>query len=133
MKQETILSKEQDWEVHNIEHQMGAYTDCAHGFVLAIFSIPYYKHICKNGIDKFVRLAKKVWGVDTDNMTKDEAAVAGIKKLSDFIEEIGIPRTLREIGATEEKLPKIANATVPGGTYKHVDINEILEILKECY
>ena len=25
------LSKEQDWEVHMIEHQLGAYTDCAHG------------------------------------------------------------------------------------------------------
>ena len=41
----TGLSKEQDWEVHNIEHQVGAYTDCAHGVGLAIVSIPYYKHI----------------------------------------------------------------------------------------
>ncbi len=129
----TGLSKEQDWEVHSIEHQVGAYTDCAHGIGLAIVSIPYYKHIYKNGIDKFVRFAKKVWGVDTDSMTKDEAALAGIEKLSEFIEEIGIPKTLREIGATEEMLPKIANSTVPGGTYKHVDNNEILEILKECY
>ena len=129
----TGLSKEQDWEVHNIEHQIGAYTDCAHGVGLAIVSVPYYKHIYKNGIDKFVRFAKNVWGVDTDGMTKSEAALAGIEKLSDFIKEMGIPQTLREVGATEEMLPKIAYSTVPGGTYKHVDNDEILQILKECY
>ena len=36
------LAKEQDWEVHMIEHQLGAYTDCAHGMGLAAISIPYY-------------------------------------------------------------------------------------------
>ena len=129
----TGLSKEQDWEVHNIEHQVGAYTDCAHGVGLAIVSIPYYKHIYKNGLDKFVRFAKKVWNVDVDSMTKEDAALKGIEKLSDFIKELGIPKSLREVGATEEMLTKIANSTVPGGTYKHVDNDEILEILKECY
>lgn len=129
----TGLSKEQDWEVHMIEHQVGAYTDCAHGIGLAIVSIPYYKHIYSYGIDKFVRFAKKVWGVDTDSMTKDEAALAGIEKLSDFIKEMGIPTTLREVGATEEMLPKIANSTVLGGGYKQLDANEILDILKACY
>lgn len=129
----TGLSKTQDWEVHMIEHQVGAYTDCAHGVGLAIVSIPYYKHIYKYGIDKFVRFAKKVWGVDTDSMTKDEAALAGIDKLADFIKEMGIPATLREVGATEEMLPLIANSTVLGGGYKQIDAEEILEILKECY
>lgn len=129
----TGLSKTQDWEVHMIEHQVGAYTDCAHGVGLAIVSIPYYKHIYKYGIDKFVRFAKKVWGVDTDSMTKDEAALAGIEKLSDFIKEMGIPATLREVGATEEMLPLIANSTVLGGGYKQIDAEVILEILKECY
>lgn len=66
-------------------------------------------------------------------MTKEEAALAGIEKLSDFIKEMGIPTTLREIGATEEMLPLIANSTVLGGGYKQLDADEILEILKECY
>ena len=37
----TGLSKAQDWEVHMIEHQLGAYTDCAHGMGLAAISLPY--------------------------------------------------------------------------------------------
>lgn len=129
----TGLSKEQDWEVHMIEHQLGAYTDCAHGVGLAIISIPYYRYIYRYGIDKFVRFAKKVWNVDVSGMTKEDAALAGIEKLADFIKELGLPTTLREIGATEEMLPKIANSAVLGGGYKKLDASEILEILKQAY
>lgn len=127
------LSKTQDWEVHMIEHQVGAYTDCAHGVGLAIVSVPYYRYIYKYGIDKFVRFAKRVWGVDTAGMTKEAAALAGIDRLADFIGTLGIPTTLREVGATEEMLPLIAKSTIPGGGYKQLGADEILEILKQCY
>lgn len=60
------LSKEQDWEVHMIEHQLGAYTDCAHGMGLAAISIPYYNYIYSYGLDKFVRFAKNIWGVSDE-------------------------------------------------------------------
>lgn len=127
------LSKTQDWEVHMIEHQIGAYTDCAHGAGLAVVSIPYYKYIAPYGIDKFVRFAKNVWGIDTDNMSKEEAADAGIEKLGEFIKELKLPTTLRELGTTEEMLPKIANSTVLGGGYKQMNPEDILKVLKNCY
>ena len=129
----TGLSKQQDWEVHMIEHQLGAYTDCAHGAGLAAISVPYYKYICSYGIDKFVRFAKNVWGIDTDGMSKSDAANAGIEKLREFIAELGLPLTLRELGATEEMLPLIANSTVLGGGYKQMNPEDILTVLKECY
>ncbi|WP_177160747.1 iron-containing alcohol dehydrogenase [uncultured Fusobacterium sp.] len=130
----TGLSKEQDWEVHMIEHQVGAYTDCPHGIGLAIVSVPYYRYIYKYGLDKFVRFAKKVWKIHGKDMSKDEIALAGIEKLSDFIKELGIPTTLREIGATEEMLPLIANSTeIMDSGYKKLTADEILEILKEVY
>lgn len=129
----TGVSKQQDWEVHMIEHQVGAYTDCAHGAGLAVISVPYYKYICKYGLDKFVRFAKNIWGIDTDSMSREEAANAGIEKLADFIAELGLPKTLRELGASEDMLEKIANSTVLGGGYKQMDANDILNVLKECY
>lgn len=127
------VSKAQDWEVHMIEHQIGAYTDCAHGAGLAVVSIPYYKYIAKYGIDKFVRFAKNVWGINTDEMSKEAAAEAGIEKLREFINELKLPTTLRELGATEEMLPLIANSTVLGGGYKEMTPEDILEVLKNCY
>ncbi len=129
----TGLSKQQDWEVHMIEHQLGAYTDCAHGAGLAVISLPYYRMIAPYGIDKFVRFAKNVWDIDTDSLSKTEAAEAGIEKLRDFIKELELPLTLRELGATEEMLPKIANSTVLGGAYKVMTAEDILTVLKQCY
>lgn len=129
----TGVSKTQDWEVHMIEHQLGAYTDCPHGLGLAVISVPYYRYIYKYGLDKFVRYAENVWGVDAVGKTKEEVALQGIDKLAEFIKEMGIPTTLRELGATEEMLPLIAKTTVKGGGYKQMDESDILTVLKECY
>lgn len=129
----TGVSKTQDWEVHMIEHQLGAYTDCPHGLGLAVISVPYYRYIYKYGLDKFVRYAENVWGVDVTGKAKEEVALQGIDKLAEFIKEMGIPTTLRELGATEEMLPLIAKTTVKGGGYKQMDESDILTVLKECY
>ena len=129
----TGLSKTQDWEVHNIEHQLGAYTDCPHGLGLAVISMPYYRYIYKDGIDKFVRFAENVWNVNTDGKTKDEIALDGIACLENFAKELGIPLTLRELGATEDMLPKIAETTYEGGGYKYMTHTDILNVLKECF
>lgn len=129
----TGVSKTQDWEVHMIEHQLGAYTDCPHGLGLAVISVPYYRYIYKYGLDKFVRYAENVWGVDATGKTKEEVALQGIDKLAEFIKEMGIPMTLRELGATEEMLPLIVKTTVKGGGYKQMDESDILTVLKECY
>ena len=54
--------------------------------------------------------------------------------MESFIKESGIVTSLKELGATEEMLPLIANSTVllPGG-YKALTAEEILEILKSAY
>ena len=130
----TGLSKTQDWEVHMIEHQVGAYTDCPHGAGLAVVSLPYYRFICRFGLEKFVRFARNVWGVDVSGMSQEDAALAGIDRLEDFIRELGLPVTLRELNATEEMLPLIARSTVllPRG-YHTMTAEEVLEVLKACW
>ncbi|MBE5962811.1 MAG: iron-containing alcohol dehydrogenase [Lachnospiraceae bacterium] len=129
----TGLSKEQDWEVHMIEHQLGAYTDCAHGMGLAAISIPYYRYIYSYGLDKFVRFATEVWHVSAEGKTKDEIALEGLNCLESFIRECGMVTSLKELGATADMLPLIANSTVLGGGYKKLTAEEVLEILKRCY
>lgn len=129
----TGLSKAQDWEVHMIEHQLGAYTDCPHGAGLAAISVPYYRYIYRDGLDKFVRFAAKVWGIDPHGMDKEQAALAGIEALAAFIRELGLPATLRELGATEDMLPKIAASAVKGGGYRRMEEADILKVLEACY
>ena len=119
--------------MHMIEHQLGAYTDCAHGIGLAIISVPYYRHIYKYGLHRFVRYAKNIWHVAPEGKTDEQIALKGIQALSDFIAEMGIPQTLREVGATEEMLPLIAESTVKCGGYHVPSTEEVLEILKACF
>ncbi|WP_434501931.1 iron-containing alcohol dehydrogenase [Prevotella sp.] len=127
------LGKAQDWEVHMIEHQLGAYTDCAHGMGLAAISIPYYRYVSKFGLDKFARFAREVWHINEEGMTKDQLAKAGIDALEQFVKESGMVTRLRDLNATEEMLPLIANSTLLMGGYKQMTPQEILEILRQAY
>lgn len=100
---------------------------------LAAISIPYYRHIYSYGLDKFVRFAKEVWGVSNDGKTKEQIALEGLDELKKFIVSSNMVTSLKELGATKEMLPLIANSTVLGGGYKKLSKEEILEILEECY
>jgi alcohol dehydrogenase YqhD (iron-dependent ADH family) len=126
-------SKTQDWEVHMIEHQLSAFTDCAHGMGLCAISMPYYRHIYKYGLHKFVRFAKEIWRVDATGKTDEQVALEGIDCMEKFAKECGMITTLKELGATLEMLPKIANTCILGGGYKKVTSEDVLEILKNCY
>lgn len=115
-----------------IEHQIGAYTDCPHGAGLAAISVPYYRYIYKYGIDKFVRFARNVWGIDS-GLTKEGVANAGIDALASFISELGLPADLKSLGASEEMLPLIAASAVKGGGYLKLNEEDILKILKAAF
>lgn len=127
------LSKTQDWEVHMMEHQLGAYTDCAHGMGLAAVSLPYYRMIYSYGLDKFVRFATQVWQVDQAGKSKEETALAGIDAMEAFFKEMGIVTRLSALGATKEMLPLIAESTVILQGYKKLTAEEILQILNEAF
>ena len=129
----TGLSKTQDWEVHGIEHQLGAYTDCPHGLGLSVISMPYYRFIYRDGLHKFVRFAKNVWEIDAAGKSDEEVALAGIDALEAFSASLGIPKTLRELGATEDMLEKIAYSVEEGGGYRHMTHADILTVLKNCF
>ncbi|MCG8550082.1 MAG: iron-containing alcohol dehydrogenase [Desulfobacterales bacterium] len=130
----TGLSKRQDWQVHMIEHQLGAYTDCAHGMGLAAISLPYYRLIYPDGLDKFVRFATEIWGVSSEGKTKEVIAEEGIDAMERFLKECGIVTNLRDLGATKEMLPKIAESTfILSGGYKKLKRDDILGILNACF
>ncbi|OAT46349.1 NADH-dependent butanol dehydrogenase A [Proteus hauseri ATCC 700826] len=130
----TGLSKTQDWQVHMIEHQLGAYTDCAHGMGLAAISLPYYRLVYKFGVEKFVRFATQVWGISAEGKNPDQIALEGIAALEHFTNECGIVTSLQELGATKEMLPKIAKSTtIIGKGYKKLTDKDVLEILEACF
>ena len=93
-----------------------------------------YRHVYKEGLSKFVRFAENVWGIERDGKSDEALALAGIDALSSFIQEIGLPTTLKELGAQKEQLKEIADSCgISQGSYKPMTHEEILEIFHECY
>lgn len=128
------LGKRTDFECHQMEHQLGAYTNCNHGAGLAVLHPVYYRHIYRDGLAKFKRFAVNVWGIPTAGKSDEEIAGLGVEALADFIKEIGLPTTLRELGVDKgTDLRTIADScAVVSGGYKKMTKREIFEIFKEC-
>lgn len=129
------LGKRCDFQCHNMEHQLGAYTDCNHGCGLAVLHPVYYRHIYKAGLSKFVRFSKNVWEISTEGRSEEETALAGIDALAAFIREMGLPTTIKELGIRDKSILKeIADScNCSAGSYKKMSQEEILAIFQECY
>jgi len=129
------LGKKTDFQAHQIEHQLGAYTDCNHGYGLAVLHPVYYRHIYKHGLSKFTGFATHVWGISSDGKTEEQLAAEGVEALAEFIREIGLPTTLRELGLTDKAMLKeIADScNISSGSYRRMTQEEILDILTECF
>ena len=113
------MGKQCDFECHNMEHQLGAYTNCNHGCGLAVLHPVYYRHIFQDGLPKFVKFAQNVWGIPREGKTDAELALAGIDALAAFIREIGLPTTLKELGAGKDQLRPIADSCgISQGSHK---------------
>ncbi len=126
------MGKTTDWEVHMIGHAVGTYTDAMHGMTLSAVSLPYYRLIKPYGLKKFARFAVNVWGVAADGKSDDQLADEGLAALDAWMREIGVAMNITELGATEEMLPKIADATfLLDGGYKQLTRDEVISILRE--
>ena len=118
-----------DFQAHQIEHQLGAYTDCNHGQGLAVIHPAYYRHIMKDAEEKFTRFAWEVFG--------EETAEEGVEALAAFIRECGLPTKLTELRTkveiTPELLRKVADTSniIKCGP-RELARDEIYEILMEC-
>ena len=119
-----------DFECHQIEHQLGAYTDCNHGQGLAVIHPAYYRHIVKDAPEKFARLGQVVFGV--------EGAEAAVDALAAFIQECGLPTRLSQLRSkveiTPELLRQVADSTnlLPNGP-RQLTNDEVYDILMECF
>ena len=124
--------KAADWMVHMLGQAVGAYTNATHGMTLAAVSLPYYRYIMPYGLQKFKRFAVNVWDVNPAGKTDEQVAKEGLRAMENWMKELGLAMNISELGATEEMLEGLADATrVMNGGYKVLSRGEIEQILKE--
>lgn len=130
-----------DFQAHQIEHQLGAYTDCNHGQGLAVIHPALYRLAARKAPAKFARFAVNVWGIPRDGRTEEELASAGVSALTGFIKECGLPTHLKELrmkADAEQLLTPALLKTVADScnliqtSYVVLSHEDIYSILTEC-
>lgn len=105
-----------DWASHDIEHELSAIYDIAHGEGLAIVFPAWMKYVYKHDLDRFAQFAVRVWNVENDYFDKEKTALAGIAALEKFSKSMGLPTRLSEIKIDGSKFEEMASKATDGDT-----------------
>lgn len=108
------VGRVQDWASHNIEHELSAIYDCAHGAGLAVVFPAWMEYVYQNDVMRFAQIAVRVWGCQMDFADPEKTALAGIDALRHFLKSIGMPSNFEELGAKEEDIPQMAHTACYG-------------------
>lgn len=108
------VGRDQDWASHNIEHELSAMYDCAHGAGLAVVFPAWMTYTMNYDVMRFAQLANRVWGCAMDFQHPEVTAKAGIDALKNFLGAIGMPLTFAEIGGKVEDIETMAHTACYG-------------------
>ncbi len=129
------VGRDTDWASHRIEHELSAYYGLSHGAGLAIVMPAWMKFCYKEDVDRFACLAVNVFGVKLDAENKEATALMGIKRLENFIHDLGLPTTLSAYGIDDSKFKVMAravtrNETIKVGCVKVLSVDDIEAIYR---
>ena len=113
------VGREEDWGAHAIEHALSAQYDVTHAAGLAVIVPAWMRYVYRHDIPRFLQLARRVFGIETENRDPDEAILEMIEQYQEFLKSLGMPLTLRELGIPDQsKLAQMAEicAKYAGGT-----------------
>lgn len=128
------VGREGDWASHQIEHELSAKYDVAHGAGLAVVFPAWMRFQLDHDPMRFAQLAVRVWGCDMDFEHPEKTALCGIERFEQFLKSIGMPLTLRELGVDPADIPAMAAKTKRNnagrlGFFRPLDTADIEKIL----
>ena len=111
------VGREQDWASHQIEHELSAFYDCAHGAGLAVLLPAWMEYVLPHDPVRLAQFAVRVFGCEMNFADPEATARQGIEKLCLFFHSLGMPITFDELGAKAKDIPDMVahRAEKPGG------------------
>ncbi len=103
------VGREQDWSTHQMEHELSALYDVAHGAGLAVMFPAWMKYVMRQDVLRFAQFAVRVWGCEMDFHHPEKTALEGIHRLEHFYTSIGMPIRFSQLGAKAEDIPTLIN------------------------
>lgn len=129
------VGRSQDWNSHQIEHELSGLYDCAHGAGLAVVMPSWMEYVYKHDVMRFAQIAVRVWGCEMDYFHPEVTALNGIHAFRRFLSSIGMPINFSQLGAHKKDIPilveKIGIGSGKTGGFVSLsaeDIKNILEI-----
>lgn len=130
------VGRVQDWASHQIEHELSAFYDCAHGAGLAVVMPAWMEYVMAHNPMRFARFAVEVFGCEMDYAHPENTAKEGIARLRSFFESIGMPTAFGDIeGAKTDDIPAMVEHRkekpngFPFGGFVKIGPKEMEEIL----
>ncbi|KRO04055.1 1,3-propanediol dehydrogenase [Levilactobacillus paucivorans] len=122
--------------VHAMAHQLGGQYDAPHGVCCALL-LPYVEQYniiaCP---ERFAELAE-IMGEDTTGLSTRDAAELSIKAMKQMSQDVGIPASIKEIGAKPEDFELMAeNALKDGNAFSNPrkgTKEDIIKIFQAAY
>ena len=122
---------------HGIAMAMsGLYPHIAHGQALASVYPAIMRFSWKYAREKFAFLGRQLRPEEKD-LSDDSAAVMAVEALEDFLKNIGLRKSLRDLGVPKEELDLLAERSLVLPDYKShpyvVNLVELRKLLEESY
>lgn len=99
------------WESHGLEHEMSAFdTSITHGAGLAVIMPAWMRYVWREDPSRFLQFALDVFDiepVDESDEAVEDAVTAAIDELQAFFVDMGMPKTMGELGLREEDVDAI--------------------------
>ena len=122
--------------VHAMAHQLGGQYDAPHGVCCALLLTTVEEYNLIACPERFAELAK-VMGFDTTGLTLYEAAQKSIDGMREMCRLVGIPSSIKEIGAKPEDFEMMAkNALKDGNAFsipRKGTVEDIVKLYQKAY
>ena len=120
------VGRSQDWNSHNIEHELSGLYDVAHGAGLAVIMPSWMEFVCTHNVMRMAQMAVRVFGCEMNFEDPEKTARQGINCFRKFLASIGMPINLQQLGAKEEDIPLLVSKLGLGGgrTGGYVNLSE---------
>ncbi len=129
------VGRKEDWASHQLEHELSALYDVAHGAGLAVVFPAWMRYQIDVDVNRFAQLAVRVWGCDMDFYNPKTTALEGIERFETFLRSIGMPVTFAELGAKKEDIPALSQKVKYGpdgkvGDFRPLTPDMVAEVFK---
>lgn len=122
--------------VHAMAHQLGGQYDAPHGVCCALLLTTVEEYNLIACPERFAELAK-VMGFDTTGLTLYEAAQKSIDGMREMCRLVGIPSSIKEIGAKPEDFEMMAkNALKDGNAFSNPrkgTVEDVVKLYQKAY